>query len=172
MPRKKLTRFVHPNSIRLTDEEKQDLIRMRAEGYKLPDIAEYVGCSVDAVRYHTSPGRRDYILRVKSIRAGASIALALIASAFWHDPVSAHSFYSYECCSDKDCGPIPFERVRITPNGYVITFPTGRIERIPFGDKRIRDTPPADPEQRYHLCTVAGRMDGMILCFYVPQGGA
>jgi hypothetical protein len=147
--------------------------RLRAEGLTYKAIGEYIGCTECTVRYHLTERRRNYILgRYKSFRAGASLALALIASTFWHDPVSAHNFYSYECCSDKDCGPIPFERVRVTPDGYVITFPTGRVEVIPYGDKRIRDTPPADPAQQYHLCTVAGRMDGMILCFYVPQGGA
>lgn len=97
--------------------------------------------------------------------------ISLLALPLWVTPAHGHSFYSYECCSDKDCGPIPFESVKITTDGYVVLFPNGRQELVGFGDRRLRPTPAEDPEQRYHLCTVAGRMDGMILCLYVPQGG-
>ncbi len=101
-----------------------------------------------------------------------SVALILGLVTSCHD-AKAHAFYSYECCSDKDCKPIPFEYVRITPDGYQVFVPGGRtIQLIPFGDKRIKDTPAADPLQQYHVCTVGGLPTGHILCLYVPQGGA
>lgn len=104
--------------------------------------------------------------------AGWSRSISALVVILISTPALSHSFYEYRCCSDKDCGPVPFSSVKVTPEGYLVLFPTGRKELIPFGDTRIRDTPPEDPLQQYHLCTVAGRMDGMILCIYVPQGGA
>lgn len=79
----------------------------------------------------------------------------------------AHSFYGYECCSNQDCRPIPFDAVKITPQGYQV--PSGDI--IPFSSTKIKPTPAEDPEQRFHWCTVAGRDTGHTLCLYVPQGG-
>lgn len=97
--------------------------------------------------------------------------ISVLLLPLWVTPAYGHSFYEYRCCSDDDCGPVPFESVKVTTDGYLVIFPTGRRELIPFSDHRIRPTPAADPEQRYHLCTVAGSMKGMILCLYVPQGG-
>lgn len=94
--------------------------------------------------------------------------LAAAAAAAGGDTAEAHDFYDYVCCHDRDCRPIAFDDVRVTPQGYVLVR-TGTV--IPFGDSRIRMTPAEDIEQRYHLCTTTGKMTGMILCLYVPQGG-
>ena len=37
--------------IQLNEEEKADVLRMRAEGCTMKEIAEYIGCSVAAVNY-------------------------------------------------------------------------------------------------------------------------
>lgn len=84
--------------------------------------------------------------------------------------ILAHHFYHYECCSDRDCFPVPFEEVQQTPKGYRIKR-TGQM--LFYGDTRIKPTPPEDAQQRYHVCTTSGKLDGsMILCLYAPQGGA
>jgi hypothetical protein len=80
----------------------------------------------------------------------------------------AHSFYEYRCCSDRDCTPIAFDEVQVTPQGYMI-ISNGTV--LPFDDERIRPTPPEDALQHYHLCTTAGKKTGSVICLYVPQGG-
>lgn len=82
-------------------------------------------------------------------------------------PALAHSWYSYECCNDRDCRPIPFDAVTVTPNGYRV--PSGDV--IPFSSTKIKPTPAEDVEQRFHWCSVAGSDTGHTLCLYVPQGG-
>jgi hypothetical protein len=100
------------------------------------------------------------------------VVLVALSVTSCHD-AKAHSIYDNECCSDKDCKPIPFESVRITPEGYHVFVPGGRVTQfVPFNDDRIRDTPAGDPLQRYHVCTVQGLPTGELLCLYVPQGGA
>lgn len=99
------------------------------------------------------------------MRAVAIAALCLFA---YVPKALPHDWYEYQCCSDKDCRPIPFEAVTITKDGYRV--PSGEV--IPFGSRKIRPTPPEDPQQRYHWCTVAGSNKGGTLCLYVPQGGA
>jgi hypothetical protein len=102
------------------------------------------------------------------IRAAGVAGAAFIAS-FWAMPEgTAHSFYEYRCCSDRDCQPIDFDEVQVTPRGYIIRT-SGVL--IPFGDQRIRPTPIEDELQRYHLCTTSGKKAGPVLCLYVPQGG-
>lgn len=104
-------------------------------------------------------------IAVLAIIAGM-IGLGLIYGAV------AHSIYEYACCADHDCGPVAFEAVQATPDGYRVTFATGRVEVLSYADTRIRPTPPEDVEQRYHVCTVGGSPDGFLLCLYVPQGGS
>lgn len=100
-----------------------------------------------------------------------TMLIALVLCAVATAPAQAHSFYEPGCCSDKDCGPVPFDSVKVTPQGYAVHGADG-VTLIPFTDTRVKVTPPEDPAQRYHVCRTAGRPDGRILCIYVPQGGA
>lgn len=95
----------------------------------------------------------------------AAGVLALLLST---KPAPAHDWYPYECCSDRDCRPLEWSEVRTGPDGFML--PNG--ETMGFADRRIRPTPPEDPQQRFHLCTVAGDPKGRALCLFVPQGGA
>lgn len=38
--------------IQLSESDKKDVLSMREQGYTLREIAEYIGCSVNAVAYH------------------------------------------------------------------------------------------------------------------------
>jgi hypothetical protein len=82
-------------------------------------------------------------------------------------PAMAHSWYPWNCCNDRDCRPIPFESIKVTPTGYQV--PSGEI--IPFSSTKIKPTPAEDVEQRFHWCSVAGSDTGHTLCLFVPQGG-
>lgn len=88
------------------------------------------------------------------------ITLALILSLAT-GTAAAHSFYSYECCHDRDCRPLAVDEVRETPQGWLIVS-SGRT--IPYDFHRLKNS----PDGRYHLCTTSGDADGMILCFYRP----
>lgn len=97
----------------------------------------------------------------------AIAAASVCAYALFVGDAKAHDWYDYSCCSDKDCRPIPFDAVQVTPEGYRV--PSGDV--IPFASTKIKPTPAEDTEQRFHWCTVAGTDTGHTLCLYVPQGG-
>lgn len=40
--------------IPLTESDKSDIIRMRKNGSTMREIAEYIGCSINAIAYHLS----------------------------------------------------------------------------------------------------------------------
>jgi hypothetical protein len=67
-----------------------------------------------------------------------------------------HSWYPRDCCSDKDCGPIPSNRVQVTPDGYVVD---GRW-RVAFSAAKT------SPDEEYHLCAAPSGLR----CFFVPKG--
>lgn len=76
-------------------------------------------------------------------------------------PASAHSFYHYECCHDRDCWPLEPGQIRETPQGWVIE---GLAEPIPYDWPKLKDS----PDGRYHLCTTSGDTGGLPLCLYRP----
>lgn len=100
-------------------------------------------------------------------RAAVIAVLALMAAYVGVKAAAAHSWYPWNCCNDRDCRPVPFDAVTVTPTGYRV--PSGEV--IPFSSTKIKPTPPEDVEQRFHWCSVAGSDTGHTLCLFVPQGG-
>lgn len=88
------------------------------------------------------------------IRTAVVLILVIFAGVAW-----AHSWYPKECCSDRDSAELAAERVKVTPNGYVID---GR-ELIPFSKAQ------ASPDEKFHACFPA-TMLGKVGCFWAPQG--
>lgn len=87
---------------------------------------------------------------------------------------AAHSFYEPRCCSGVDCYRLPVGAVRVTPQGYLVSIPGGKVHLVGPRDPRVRMIPEgasAEDAQYFHACTVGGRPDGMLLCLYVPSGG-
>jgi len=84
-------------------------------------------------------------------------------SAGAHDAPSGWS-YDASCCSSIDCREIPSQTLMESPAGYLITI---SHETVPYGDKRIRDS----PDGLVHWCTVNGSNDGRTICLYVPPRG-
>ncbi len=90
-----------------------------------------------------------------------SVILVLIGSfAVAHDAPTGWS-YDVTCCSSVDCRPIPSSAVKESPGGYLITLDN---ETVPYGDKRIKDS----PDGLYHWCSAYGLDDGPTICLYVP----
>lgn len=81
------------------------------------------------------------------------------------DSARAHEFYSYECCSDKDCFPLPEGAVEATPDGWLIKASN---VSVPFDDKRIKHS----PDGRFHGCFLSGNPNQALLCLYVPEFGS
>lgn len=75
-----------------------------------------------------------------------------------------HEFYSYECCSDNDCGPLPEGAVTERRDGYHVA-PYRHIAGetlVPYGDPRIKES----PDGRFHGCEYPM---GHLNCLYVPS---
>lgn len=100
-------------------------------------------------------------LRCWPYALAAALAVLLIGIAV----ASAHSFYDWDCCSDRDCGPVAEGTVVETQGGYRVLL-TGQ-----FID---RDSPKVrmSPDGRWHLCTLGGNPGGAVLCLYVPGRGS
>ncbi len=106
--------------------------------------------------------------------------VALVAFAVLYVMVKsagAHDWYErFPCCSGIDCRKLNIGEVTVTPQGYVVKEAGAKQSRlIRFDDKKIRQiTADAPPEAHsyFHICTAGGMLDGGLLCFYVPEGGA
>lgn len=95
-----------------------------------------------------------------------SLLLALMLSSCIAQPLMAHDWYDYDCCSNKDCSPIEQDRLKFTDEGIVV--PSGEV--IPYDDKRIRPTP--RDQEGFHWCRYMepGEATGTI-CLYIPDMG-
>lgn len=105
-----------------------------------------------------------FYARVSKAALAVSLGLVLPGVAFSTRPVLSHSFYSWECCHDRDCGPIAEDLVRITPGGF---FLVESGETIPIASAR------KSPDGLYHRC-VKNPSDrkSQTLCLYAPPLGS
>lgn len=71
--------------------------------------------------------------------------------------ILAHSWYPNECCNGIDCYPIEDNRVKITPEGFVVDGHTA----IPYDKARVSQ------DEHYHMC---GTMFWPPRCFFAPRG--
>jgi hypothetical protein len=93
-----------------------------------------------------------------------SVLLAA-GSAYSHDAPSGWA-YPWSCCSNQDCHEVPEAAIKEGLTGYELVT-TGEI--IPYGDKRIKDS----PDGHFHACQQSGDFDkGHVLCLFVPSRGA
>lgn len=80
--------------------------------------------------------------------------------------------YDAACCSDRDCGVMPFNRVVPTEGGWRVRvepeehhyYPGALDVVVPYDDRRLRQS--GDTE--FHLCL---SRTGHLLCLYVPPMG-
>ena len=83
------------------------------------------------------------------------VLLLLSSSASAHQAASGWA-YPNDCCAEKDCFEFPGERIKETPQGYLL--PSGLL--VPYDDKRLRPS----PDGKYHACTFVGSLR----CLFVP----
>ena len=85
-------------------------------------------------------------------------ALAFLLAAV---PAFGHDWYDYSCCDDKDCRPIPSSAVKATKDGYYVTI-NGRT--MSYASPKLK----VSQDDQFHLCTIGGTDDGLMLCLYAP----
>ncbi|MGX9145902.1 hypothetical protein [Mesorhizobium sp. 128a] len=73
--------------------------------------------------------------------------------------------YPFACCANFDCRQTKVGEVKEGPDGY--HTPTGEV--VPYGDKRIKDS----PDGEFHWCSHQSGLDaGKAICLFVPPRGA
>lgn len=83
-------------------------------------------------------------------------------------PAVAHSFYPYECCSDRDCYPVDAGKVTEGKGGW--TLEDGTFIR--YSEAR------PSPDNRFHVCRREDgkgaliRLDKQPACFWAPMGAS
>jgi hypothetical protein len=93
--------------------------------------------------------------------------LIIFSLIFGVTSANSHDWYPLECCSEKDCAPIPDSDVELTNTGYRIKS-TG--EHIPYKAARMA------PDGQYHVCRytpsspIIKPMERP-LCFWAPMTG-
>lgn len=89
-------------------------------------------------------------------------ALAVVLMAGACGVALPHSFYDAECCSDRDCAPMPeSETPKPLPGGSWLLNTGEVVERA-----KVKWS----PDGRYHLCRMPGGTH--IFCLYVPPMGS
>lgn len=93
-----------------------------------------------------------------------AIILLLIAAYFNATlPASAHSWYDMQCCSSRDCEPIPPDAVNETAAGYEVNY----FSKQGFAVQGFvpREKARHSQDGRFHGCAMPTRF----LCLYVPS---
>lgn len=75
-------------------------------------------------------------------------------------PANAHSWYDGDCCSDRDCRPIPATEVREMAWDRVLDLISGQELR----GAQVRQS----QDGEWHICNVAGNRKARPLCVYRP----
>lgn len=80
----------------------------------------------------------------------------------------AHSWYPWECCSNRDCYPVAVENVRAGGGGW--TLEDGTF--VAYSEAR------ASPDDRFHVCRREDGKGALIriqkkpACFWAPMGSS
>lgn len=126
------------------------------------------------------------------VAALGGAVLAAIPALFMAGAAAAHSWYDLDCCSAKDCAPIPAAAVTVEPEGYRVTLRPGDhfMVTAPLTAFFAHGNPNLRPSQDgdWHACVIPGfappagipegytpgwvKTDPYIRCLYVPGAGA
>lgn len=112
--------------------------------------------------------RERFILLGKCIAESVAVsalvaAIVMLVFMILNDHAEGHDFYTIECCSDKDCGPVADTAVQATPAGWRIVETNEVIE---YGSKKIKES----PDGRFHWCSRNPEFPPQLrtICLYVP----
>lgn len=103
-------------------------------------------------------------IRTRMLAGGSGgVALTLLALIAVSPPAKAHDWYPYQCCSGRDCRPVPDDEVRYTPAGWLIR---SNGETIPFNKARF------SPDGHFHVCSYGGLPEAKTICLFAPGNGS
>jgi hypothetical protein len=98
-----------------------------------------------------------------------SLALMLAPGA---DPARAHTWYPYDCCSDRDCWPMGLDADAKEPDPTIV--PGGY--RTHDGHFIAESATRSSKDGRYHVCRSGGTLTGTVIapsqrpaCLFVPR---
>lgn len=84
--------------------------------------------------------------------------MILLIYAMWVTPASSHELYPSECCSGRDCRPVPCSELVYDPvRRQTIYLPT----QTPSAS-----TPRVSPDGNCHVCIVSGASQAV--CVFLP----
>lgn len=104
--------------------------------------------------------------RMSPCSAAAEVAFVsgLLWLCFPMPPAFAHSWYPQECCQGIECQPLPKDRVREVPGGWMIL---DNDEFIPFSQAR------PSPDGQFHRCVKDFWVpNSPTRCFFAPEFGS
>lgn len=111
-----------------------------------------------------------------AVLASLTFAVALLAGVLAiSSHARAHSWYPYDCCSDRDCWPMGVDSDAREPDPSVVTGGYRTHDGVFVAE---RDTRPSR-DGRYHVCRSGGTLTGPVIspigkpfCLFVPNPGS
>lgn len=97
-----------------------------------------------------------------------ALAIVLLFGLAMAAPLFAHSWYPWECCSDRDCAPVPAGKVKEVFGGWLLEDGTF----IAYAEARV------SPDKDFHVCRRQDgkgpliRLDKKPACFWAPIGAS
>lgn len=113
------------------------------------------------------PRQIDFRAPWRAIAVLRACVAAILTLAFL-SPALAHSWYPYECCSEKDCFPVEARDVREVRGGWELSDSTF----IPYHEAR------PSPDGKFHVCRHSNGQGALIrlpekpACFWAPVNGS
>ncbi len=95
--------------------------------------------------------------------AGAIVILLVMGYLAANLPAQAHSWYSQQCCSGKDCEPISIEAVTESADGWTVDYMSKQGFVVHGFTPRGKERDSQDGQ--FHGCAMPDRF----LCLYVPR---
>jgi hypothetical protein len=95
-------------------------------------------------------------LKVMLTAAFLTSVFLLVLSGVSH----SHSWYPWECCSDRDCNQINDSDVKETQEGFTY---------LPSGEFIERQSVKFSQDEHFHLCR--NQSTQRIVCFFIPDRG-
>lgn len=101
-----------------------------------------------------------------------ALALCLATIPLGGGPVYAHSWYPYDCCSDRDCWPMGLDSDAREPDPSIVPGGYLTYDGVFVPESATR----ASLDGRYHICRRGGTLTGTVIapaqkpfCLFVPK---
>lgn len=111
-----------------------------------------------------------------AILASFTFVVALFAILFvFSTGARAHSWYPYDCCSDRDCWPMGVDGDAREPDPSIVPGGYRTHDGVFVAERDTRSS----RDGRFHICRAGGTLSGMPIapsgkpfCLFVPSRGS